>query len=150
MTLAEVIKRETALHFGLTRREIEGASRVRRVTRPRQIAMALCRHYTRESLPKIGRRFWRDHTTVLHAAKAVAQLVADPAFAAQVSQVCAKVDQLVAARAIRLANSRPVPAPVLLLPSPAMATPYKPRPAVAEAPPSWILATTPRRIMVAG
>lgn len=52
-------------------------SRSRDHVRPRQIAMALCRQIIRTgsqpiSMPAIGRRFGhRDHTTVLHALRAV-------------------------------------------------------------------------------
>ncbi len=42
--------------------------------RPRQEAMFLCREMAHRSLPDIGRRFGnRDHTTVLHAVRAVEQ-----------------------------------------------------------------------------
>jgi hypothetical protein len=45
----------------------------------RQIAMFLCKKYTPNSLPDIGRRFGgRDHTTVLHAARRVAQMMSSP------------------------------------------------------------------------
>lgn len=40
------------------------------VVRPRQVAMALCKHLTFYSYPEIGRRFGgRDHTTIMHAVR---------------------------------------------------------------------------------
>jgi chromosomal replication initiator protein len=49
--------------------------RSRTITRPRQIAMALAKELTTHSLPEIGNAFGgRDHTTVLHACRKVAEL----------------------------------------------------------------------------
>lgn len=51
--------------------------RARVVARPRQVAMFLAKELTGRSLPEIGRRFGgRDHTTVMHACKKVAELMA--------------------------------------------------------------------------
>jgi chromosomal replication initiator protein len=45
------------------------------VARPRQVALALSKELTSQSLPEIGGRFWRaDHTTVLHACKRIKEL----------------------------------------------------------------------------
>ena len=47
--------------------------RSRNVARPRQIAMALAKELTQLSLPDIGDAFGgRDHTTVLHACRKIA------------------------------------------------------------------------------
>ena len=49
--------------------------RSRSITRPRQIAMSLAKELTTHSLPEIGDAFGgRDHTTVLHACRKVAEL----------------------------------------------------------------------------
>lgn len=49
--------------------------RSRSVARPRQVAMALSKELTNHSLPEIGDAFGgRDHTTVLHACRKIAQL----------------------------------------------------------------------------
>jgi len=49
--------------------------RSRTITRPRQIAMSLAKELTTHSLPEIGDAFGgRDHTTVLHACRKVAEL----------------------------------------------------------------------------
>ena len=52
-----------------------GPSRRQPLVRARQTAMYLCRELTDLSLPKIGRAFGgRDHTTVLHACRKIAEL----------------------------------------------------------------------------
>jgi chromosomal replication initiator protein len=49
--------------------------RSRNVARPRQVAMALAKELTQLSLPDIGDAFGgRDHTTVLHACRKIADL----------------------------------------------------------------------------
>jgi chromosomal replication initiation ATPase DnaA len=46
------------------------------VVYPRQVAMYLCKHHTRLSYPKIGRKFGgKDHTTVLHAVKKIQRML---------------------------------------------------------------------------
>jgi chromosomal replication initiator protein len=52
--------------------------RSRSIARPRQVAMALAKELTNHSLPEIGDAFGgRDHTTVLHACRKVAELRAE-------------------------------------------------------------------------
>jgi chromosomal replication initiator protein len=49
--------------------------RSRNIARPRQMAMALTKELTEHSLPEIGDAFGgRDHTTVLHACRKIAEL----------------------------------------------------------------------------
>ena len=49
--------------------------RSRDIARPRQVAMALAKELTQLSLPNIGDAFGgRDHTTVLHACKTIAEM----------------------------------------------------------------------------
>ena len=49
--------------------------RNRQIARPRQLAMALAKELTSLSLPEIGDAFGgRDHTTVLHACRKIAEL----------------------------------------------------------------------------
>jgi chromosomal replication initiator protein len=49
--------------------------RSRTVARPRQMAMYLAKELTNHSLPEIGESFGgRDHTTVLHACRRIAEL----------------------------------------------------------------------------
>ena len=50
-------------------------SRLREIARPRQIAMALAKELTNQSLPEIGEAFGgRDHSTVIHACRKVKEL----------------------------------------------------------------------------
>lgn len=51
--------------------DLRGAGRTRRLAHARQAAMWLARQTTDASLPEIGRFFHRDHTTVIHAIRAV-------------------------------------------------------------------------------
>jgi chromosomal replication initiator protein len=56
---------------GLTRAELLSARRSPRIAHARQLAMYLARQLTPLSLAEIARGFDRDHTTVLHAIRAV-------------------------------------------------------------------------------
>lgn len=72
--LAAIIQRVCAA-FEVTRKELLGTSRLRRVLVPRQVAMYLARRSGKLSLPRIGAAFDRDHTTVMHACRKVAAAV---------------------------------------------------------------------------
>jgi chromosomal replication initiator protein len=55
--------------------ELLSQRRNRSIARPRQVAMALAKELTNHSLPEIGDAFGgRDHTTVLHACRKIAEL----------------------------------------------------------------------------
>ncbi|WP_300380437.1 DnaA/Hda family protein [Henriciella sp.] len=83
------IKRATMRVFGLTKTEIESASKSRSICHPRQIAMYLCREMTDKSYPQIARAFSKkDHTTVLHAWRKVKDgMQADPDMIRDVERV---------------------------------------------------------------
>ena len=68
---AESIAYEVASRAGLRVEDLKGANRKRQYSWPRQVAMTRIRRETGLSLPEIGRLFRRDHTTVLHAIRAV-------------------------------------------------------------------------------
>jgi chromosomal replication initiator protein len=73
-----MIMAQTAAYFGLTIEDLCGSSRSRVLVTARQIAMYLCRELTDLSLPKIGQQFGgRDHTTVMHAERKIAGLMAE-------------------------------------------------------------------------
>lgn len=62
-------------YFQIKIAEILGKKRTRNIVRPRQIAMTLAKELTQQSLPSIGNAFGgRDHTTVMHANKTIAEL----------------------------------------------------------------------------
>jgi chromosomal replication initiator protein len=66
------IQRATARHFKLPQSDMVSSRRSRDAAWARQVAMYLARKLTLKSLPDIGRRFGhRDHTTVIHAVRAV-------------------------------------------------------------------------------
>jgi len=69
------IQRTVAEYYKIKVSEMYSKKRSRIVARPRQIAMALAKELTPLSLPDIGEAFGgRDHTTVLHACRKVAEL----------------------------------------------------------------------------
>jgi chromosomal replication initiator protein len=77
------IQHVVADYYNIPRDDMRSARRGRQVSWPRQAAMSLARDLTLKSLPDIGNLFNRDHTTVMHALKAVRQRVetdADYAF----------------------------------------------------------------------
>ncbi len=75
-TLEEILEL-VAGAYGLSRADLSRRSRERRLARPRQIGMYLCRRYTDASLAAIGRALGRDHTSVLHATRAVEARIAE-------------------------------------------------------------------------
>ncbi len=75
VTIEEIQKR-VAEHWNIRLADMSSARRARAVARPRQVAMYLAKQLTSRSLPEIGRKFGnRDHTTVMHAVKVVAELI---------------------------------------------------------------------------
>ena len=75
MVSIENIQKTVAEYYNIKLSELLSKRRSRSITRPRQLAMALTKELTRHSLPEIGEAFnGRDHTTVLHACKKIAEL----------------------------------------------------------------------------
>jgi chromosomal replication initiator protein len=71
----ENIQKTVADYYKLRIADLLSKRRTRSIARPRQVAMALAKELTNHSLPEIGDAFGgRDHTTVLHACKKVAEL----------------------------------------------------------------------------
>lgn len=69
------IQKTVAEYYKIRVSDLHSKSRSRQVTRPRQLAMALAKELTDHSLPEIGDAFGgRDHTTVLHACRKIAEL----------------------------------------------------------------------------
>jgi chromosomal replication initiator protein len=69
------IQRTVAEYYNIKISDILSKRRNRTIARPRQVAMALAKELTNHSLPEIGEAFGgRDHTTVLHACRKVAEL----------------------------------------------------------------------------
>ena len=71
----EGIQKTVAEYFKIKVSDMHSKRRNRNVARPRQVAMALAKDLTQMSLPEIGEAFGnRDHTTVLHACRTIANL----------------------------------------------------------------------------
>jgi chromosomal replication initiator protein len=70
----EVIQKTVADFFKIKVAEMYGKRRHAHIVLPRQIAMYLAKELTQKSLPEIGEAFGgRDHTTVLHAMRKIAE-----------------------------------------------------------------------------
>ncbi len=74
-TTIDEIQKKVAEYFNISVKEMQSSRRARTVARPRQIAMYLAKQLTSRSLPEIGRKFDRDHTTVMHAVRKVEELI---------------------------------------------------------------------------
>ena len=69
------IQRTVAEYYKIKIADLLSKRRSRMIARPRQMAMFLAKELTNHSLPEIGDAFGgRDHTTVLHACRKIAEL----------------------------------------------------------------------------
>jgi chromosomal replication initiator protein len=68
---SDFIQKEVARYYKLQVDELRGERRVKNVAHARQVAMYLCRTLTPASLPEIGRKFNKDHTTVLTSVRKI-------------------------------------------------------------------------------
>ena len=76
LVTVENIQKTVAEYYKIRLADLLSKRRSRSITRPRQVAMALAKALTSHSLPEIGAAFGgRDHTTVLHACRKVAELM---------------------------------------------------------------------------
>ncbi len=60
------IQEVVSKNFGVDRTALVSPSRKKEIAYPRQIAIYLCRQYTRDSLQMIGEAFGRKHSSVIH------------------------------------------------------------------------------------
>jgi chromosomal replication initiation ATPase DnaA len=71
----DVIQKLVADHFLLAVSHMTSVARPNHIAHPRQVAMMLCRTFTKLSLEQIGTAFGgRDHGTVIHACRNVENL----------------------------------------------------------------------------
>jgi chromosomal replication initiator protein len=89
--------------LGISQQAMLSPSRASAVSRARQIAMYLSRELTDLSLAEIARQFDRDHTTILHAVRAVSARAAGDA---EVADTIHRARELLGARA-----AAPLPPP---------------------------------------
>lgn len=73
-TIDEIIRCCTKF-YGLTSAEMMSERRTARIVRARMVAAYLCCKLTTRSLPTIGHRFNRDHTTILHARQVISERI---------------------------------------------------------------------------
>ena len=69
------IQKEVVSYYKLKISDITGSSRAKEVMYPRQIAMYLCRVLLDRPYDEIGKKFGRDHTTVMHSVKKIEKLM---------------------------------------------------------------------------
>lgn len=75
MITIENTQKTVAEYYKIRVSDLLSRRRSRNIARPRQMAMALTKELTEHSLPEIGDAFGgRDHTTVLHACRKIAEL----------------------------------------------------------------------------
>ena len=71
----EAVQKAVATYFSVRISDLKGKRRHRGISRPRMIAMYLCRQLTSASFPEIGMRFGgKDHSTVINACKRIEAL----------------------------------------------------------------------------
>ncbi len=70
------IQKIAASYFNLKVSDLKSKNRSQKISFPRQIAMYICREFTKSSLPDIGKQFGgKDHTTVIFSHKKITKLV---------------------------------------------------------------------------
>lgn len=70
------IQKTVADFYNIRVLDLKSKRRNRQIARPRQVAMTIAKELTSMSLPDIGDAFGgRDHTTVIHACKKIAELI---------------------------------------------------------------------------
>jgi chromosomal replication initiator protein len=72
---SEMVIRAVSAYFGLKPTQLKSKNNARRISRPRQIAMYICKEVTGLSLPQIGKDFGgKHHTTVLHSIRKIDEM----------------------------------------------------------------------------
>jgi chromosomal replication initiator protein len=76
----EAVQKAVASYFSVRISDLKGPRRHKGISRPRMIAMYLCRELTGSSFPEIGLRFGgKDHSTVINACKRMTAMQEDDA-----------------------------------------------------------------------
>jgi len=71
----EDVQKAVSKFFNVKLSDLLGSRRHRSISRPRQIAMFICRTHIEASYPDIGNRFSKDHSTVISAYNNVKKLI---------------------------------------------------------------------------
>lgn len=85
----ELIQRRVGAYFGVTVDDLKSDRKQKSISRPRQIAMFLCRKHTYCSFPEIAKEFGgKNHSTVVHAVKNIeGKIEKDPHIFNAVSEI---------------------------------------------------------------
>jgi chromosomal replication initiator protein len=68
----EMIQKHVADYFHIRVSDLKQRNNSKSISRPRQVAMYICRKITNASLPEIGRAFGgKHHTTVIHSVETI-------------------------------------------------------------------------------
>ncbi|MDR1396773.1 MAG: chromosomal replication initiator protein DnaA [Desulfarculales bacterium] len=67
----QAIMAEVAQSYGLDSKDLSGKSRRRQITKPRNLAMFLCRKHTDVSYAGLGKLFGRNHATVIYGVEQI-------------------------------------------------------------------------------
>ena len=90
----EAVQRTVAEYYDIRLGDMTSKRRPQSIAFPRQVAMYLCRTLTHQSLPSIGNAFGRNHATVIHACRLIAErMKTDPAFRQTVSVLKQRLGQ---------------------------------------------------------
>lgn len=83
------IARAISRHFGIVPQQLSSTSRKRRRCMMRWAAIHLARRFTKLSLPQLGDRLHRDHTTIMHGAARALELIEsrDPKFRSDLAAI---------------------------------------------------------------
>lgn len=91
---AEAVQRTVAEYYDIRLGDMTSKQRPQSIAFPRQVAMYLCRTMTQQSLPAIGNAFGRNHATVLHACRLVAdKMKVDPSLRQSVAMLKQRLNQ---------------------------------------------------------
>ena len=71
----EDVQKTVCAHFNVKVSDLKGKRRHRSISRPRQIAMYLCRLYLNSTFPEIGAKFNKDHSTAISAVQSIEKLM---------------------------------------------------------------------------
>lgn len=73
----ELIQNFISKNFSIPKDTLISPSRKKEVVYPRQVAIFLCRRYTREPLQNIGNAFSRKHSSIIHSLEAIEAMYKD-------------------------------------------------------------------------
>lgn len=90
--LPQLVIDVVAKYFRVTRDELTGPRRTKKVSEARHVAMYLCRQLTDISLLKVGEAFGRDHSTVMYANEKISQgIVSDRTLYTQIEELTEEI-----------------------------------------------------------